>query len=333
MKSGSRERGFRTFALIAAVSGTWALVVALTGGFAVDSSLIHFSSRSPRNAGFVAALSAAIAWALAEPSRRHQWLTTTLGRAMDTVAGVFRVVGVSPRLAPGLAGAASAAILVLGLLKGTHVAGGADSYGYASQADLWARGTLRVEQPLMEELTWPLAREALAPLGYRPAVQGAAIVPVYGPGLPMVMAVFERVAGRPAVFYVVPVLGALAVWATYLMGSRLAGRVVGVAAVALLATSPAFLYQLMQPMSDVPAAAWWAFTLALLTFESPGAALLAGLSAGAAILTRANLAPLLAVIGVLLVTKLKTRRAAREAALFAVGVLPGCVAAALLNAH
>jgi hypothetical protein len=334
MHSGSRDRGFRTFAVIAAVSGTWAIAVTLTGGFAVDSSLIHFSSRSPRNASLIAALSAAIAWALAAPSRRRQWLTMTRRRAMDTAAGVLRVVdGVSPRLAPALAGAVSVAILILGLLKGTHVAGAGDSYGYASQADLWAHGTLRVEQPLMDEMKWPLAREALAPLGYRPAVQGAAIVPVYGPGLPMVMAVFARVAGRPAVFYVVPALGALAVWVTYLMGSRLAGRTVGVAAAALLATSPAFLYQLMQPMSDVPAAAWWALTLALLACQSPGAALMAGLCAGAAILTRANLAPLLAVIGAFLVAKVKTRRAAWEAALFAVGVLPGCVAAAVLNAH
>jgi hypothetical protein len=92
MKSGSRERGFRTFALIAAVSGTWALLVTLTGGFAVDSSLIHFSSRSPRNASLVAALSTSIAWALAAPSRRRQWLTTTRRRAIDAAAGVLRVV-------------------------------------------------------------------------------------------------------------------------------------------------------------------------------------------------------------------------------------------------
>jgi hypothetical protein len=334
MKSGSRERGFRTFALIAAVSGTWGLLVALTGGFAVDSAFVHFSSRSPRNASLVALLSAAIAWALAGPSRRHHWLTAARRRAMNWTAAVLRVVnGVSPRVAPGLAAAASVAVLMLGLLKGTHVAGGADSYGYASQADLWAHGTLQVDQPLMDEMTWPLAREAMAPLGYRPAIQGAAIVPVYGPGLPMVMGVFARVAGRPAVFYVVPAFGALAVWATYLMGSRLAGGAVGVAGAALLATSPAFLYQLMQPMSDVPAAAWWAFTLALLTFEAPAALLMAGLSAGAAILTRANLAPLLAVIGVALVAKATTRRGSRQAALFAVGVVPGCVAAALLNAH
>jgi len=129
------------------------------------------------------------------------------------------------------------------------------------------------------------------------------------------------------------VLGALAVWATYLMGSRLAGRAVGVAAAALLATSPAFLYQLMQPMSDVPAAAWWAATLALLMFEFPGAAFMAGLSAGAAILTRANLAPLAAVIGAFLLAGVKTRRGAREAMLFAAGALPGCAAAAVLNAH
>ena len=63
----------------------------------------------------------------------------------------------------------------------------------------------------------------------------------------MVMAVFERVAGSGAVFYVVPLLGGAAVWATYLMGAVTAGPAVGLAAAVLLATSPVFLYQLMTP--------------------------------------------------------------------------------------
>jgi hypothetical protein len=334
MNSGSRDRGVRAFVILAALSSTWAIAVSLTGGFAVDSSLIRLSSRSPRNPIIIAGLSVVIALALASPSRRRHLLITTMSRARAAAAGALRVVNrVSPRLAPVVAGGASVAIVILGLVKGTHVAGAADSYGYASQADLWANGRLRVEQPLMDEMTWPLARQALAPLGYLPAVHDAAIVPVYGPGLPMVMAVFARAAGRPAVFYVVPALGGLAVWATYLMGRRLAGRAVGVVGAVLLATSPAFLYQLVQPMSDVPAAAWWAVTLALLLFESPTAAFLAGLSAGMAILTRANLAPVLAVIGVFLVWNARTRHAARRAMLFAAGTLPGCAAAAALNAY
>jgi hypothetical protein len=333
MNNSSRDRGLRVSLTIAAFSGAWAAAVALTGGFAVDSHLIRLSSRSPRNAIIIAAISAAIAWALTPAFRRRRWLMIVRSRTVAAAEDVLSLInGVSPRVAPVLAGAASMAILTLGLLKGTHVAGAGDSYGYVSQADLWLNGTLRVEQPLMDDMKWPVARLAMAPLGYRPAVQGAAIVPVYAPGLPMVMAVFARVAGRPAVFYVVPALGGLAVWATYLMGRRLAGRAVGVVAAVLLATSPVFLYQLVQPMSDVPAAFWWALTLALLLFASPAAAFMAGLSAGAAILTRPNLALLLVVIGASLVWNARTRSAVRRAMLFAAGALPGCVAAAALNA-
>ena len=50
-------------------------------------------------------------------------------------------------------------------------------------------------------------------------------------------------------------LGGVAIWATYLMGARVAGPMVGFAAAVLLATSPVFLYQLMAPMRDVPVTA------------------------------------------------------------------------------
>jgi len=51
-------------------------------------------------------------------------------------------------LAPALLAA------ILGLFFGSHVASGADSYGYVSQADLWLRRTLIVEEPLASEAPW-----------------------------------------------------------------------------------------------------------------------------------------------------------------------------------
>ena len=175
MNNSSRDRGFRVFRTIAAFAGAWAMAVAFTGGFAVDSPFIHLSSRSPRNATIIAAVSAAIAWALTPAFRRRQWLTTTRSRTVAVFEGVLSLVnGVSPRVAPVVAGAASVTILMIGLLKGAQVAAGSDAYGYASQADLWVHGMLRVEQPLMDEMTWPVARLAMAPLGYRP---GSALAP------------------------------------------------------------------------------------------------------------------------------------------------------------
>ena len=125
-------------------------------------------------------------------------------------------------------------------------------------------------------MTWPNAAEVLAPLGYRPyrpAPHGTDIVPLYAPGLPMVMAIFKLLGGPRAVFLVVPLLGGLAIWATYLMGRGLAGPLVGASAAILLASSPPFLFEIVSPTSDVPATAWWALALGLLMVEGRAARL------------------------------------------------------------
>ena len=88
------------------------------------------------------------------------------------------------------------------------------------------------------------------------------MVPMYSPGLPMMMAVFQAVGGERAAYFVVPLTGAVAVWATFLLGRALADPLTGLIASALLLSSPPFLYMLVQPMSDIPAAAAWAAGLA-----------------------------------------------------------------------
>jgi hypothetical protein len=60
----------------------------------------------------------------------------------------------------------------LGVLRGAPVVEGADSYGYVSQARLWATGTLRVEHPLIGNLPEGIAAEVVAPLGYRLSTDG-----------------------------------------------------------------------------------------------------------------------------------------------------------------
>jgi len=84
----------------------------------------------------------------------------------------------------------------------------------------------------------------------------------------------------------------MAVFCTYLLGALLHSRTAGVVASALLATSPIFLFQIVQPMSDVPAAAWWTLAFLFACSSLPNAALAAGATAGLAVLTRPNLAPL-----------------------------------------
>jgi hypothetical protein len=206
-----------------------------------------------------------------------------------------------------------------------------------SQAEAWASGTFRFDEPLIRQFAGRVSREALVPLAYLPIGNRGAIVPMYPPGLPMLMGVFQAVGGREAVFYVVPLLGGLAVWATYLMGTRLAGTAVGLLSAVLLATSPVFLFQLTAaPMSDVAVTAWWALALALVLFDTHGAAFAAGLAVGAAVLTRPNLVPLALIPGALLAwnavrERPVSRRAIERVLLFAAGVIPGCVTVGALH--
>src|SRR5436309_1014810 len=166
-------------------------------------------------------------------------------------------------MAPGIAFAAALAAAFIGIHYGTYTAGDSDPYGYVSEADLIARGSLRVEQQFARTMPWPLPEWTFAPLGYRPAPEHGFIVPTYPAGLPIVMALFERARGPAGVFYAVPLLGALAILATWRLGAALYGEAAGIMSAALLASSPTFLLQLIQPVSDVPAAAWWALRLAL----------------------------------------------------------------------
>src|SRR5207247_2096446 len=93
-------------------------------------------------------------------------------------------------------------------------------------------------------------------------------------------------------------------------------------------------------MSDVPATAWWALSLMLvLSKQTALGALGSGLAAAMAILTRPNLVPLAAIIGIwlglcVMATRgLDRRRQATRLGLFVCGVLPGCFAVAALNQY
>ncbi len=132
----------------------------------------------------------------------------------------------------------AAAVPVVGLQYGARTAGGSDSYGYVSEARLLASGRLRLPEPLMTDESWVFGHHMLAPLGWVRAPDRQSIVPTYPPGYPLVMAAFERLLGPSAVYLVVPLLGGVAVLATYAMGLRYAGPGVGLMAAILLATSP-----------------------------------------------------------------------------------------------
>jgi hypothetical protein len=315
----------RALFLIACLLPAWAAAVALTGGMGWRAGRWNLSSHDPLRPLLIGAVVAFVYWQeFSKPHlpEDHDWLA----RWSEKLA------------APG-ALALSGAILLTGVLWGTFVAGGSDSYGYVSQADLWLKGALRVSQPWVREMPWPLADWTFAPLGYRPATVPGAIVPAYSPGLPLLMAAFKLVLGSRGPFLVVPVCGALAVWLTYLLGRDATGEArVGVLAALLMATSPAFLFQLMSPMSDVPVTAWWTLMFWLGCRPANRRPMAAGFAAGAAVLTRPNLAPLALVLpAVWLWSALRLtgvrRDAWRAVNRFAVGLAPGLLAGGAINAY
>ena len=142
----------------------------------------------------------------------------------------------------------------------------------------------------------------------------AAIVPACPTGYPLLLAAARLVGGRAAMFWVVPIFGGLAVWWTFVLGRHVAGAVTGVAAAWLLAASPTFLYQITQPMTDVPAArlvdrgAGVAHTPARTPLIG---GLRSGLLIGAALLVRPNLVPLVAVAACAVLSS--ERRSLRDA--------------------
>jgi hypothetical protein len=230
-----------------------------------------------------------------------------------------------------------AAVVAAGLHWGTFAVGGSDSYCYVHQAQGWSTGRLQVVEPLALEAPWPDAPLTFAPAGHvpSPTVPGAA-VPICPTGLSIAMAPFQYVGAafrRPdMIFLVVPLFGALLIWSVYVLGSRFAPRV-GLASALLVACSPAFLFQLMQPMSDVPAAALWVLAAACATGSGRRAPLLAGLVTSAAILVRPNLLPLGLTLGLFILARSErtTRERLRDATMFAAASAPGCIAVAIIQ--
>lgn len=226
--------------------------------------------------------------------------------------------------ARGARAIALTSIIIAGFF-GIRAAGGADAFGYVSQAQLWMEGRLIAPEPLT--LGSDLGA-AVAPLGYTLAMTPDAIVPTYPPGLPLLMASAQRLAGRQAVYIVVPLLGGLTVWMTYLIGLRMGDARAGVMAALLVAFSPLFLFHTLEPMSDVPATAWWTAAWAMSLAPGLWSAFGAGVATAAAIITRPNLAALAVVLAAVVAARPPRLR---RAILFAAPMAAGCLVVGAFN--
>ena len=235
----------------------------------------------------------------------------------------------------GLLTALSAAIALttFAVVRGTWAVGGSDSSCYALMAQAMASGRLQPTSALAVEAPWPDAARTLAPGGFIPSpVQPDAASPICAPGFSVLMAPLAAAFGPDAIFWVIPISAALLVYAAFVIAREFAGPMAGATAAILTATSPIVLYQVVQPMNDVLAAALWLAALALLIAKPAGwwPPLLSGMLIGLAIMVRPNLAPVAVVIaaGPWL---LQRTDAVRALALIVVAALPGIAVMFWLN--
>ena len=185
----------------------------------------------------------------------------------------------------------------------TRSAAGADASGYISESAMLASGRLfQVDE--LSELARGHDPYVTSPLGWQPSASEGRQSPTYPPGLPLLMAIPHAIAGVTGASAVVIVAAAVAVLATALVASQLGNSIAAVIAAMLLACSPIFIHQSIQPMSDVPVTAAWMMCWLLAARRGgsldPPATIMAGIACAMAVLIRPNLAPL-AIVPLLLV--------------------------------
>jgi hypothetical protein len=297
----------------------WAVLVFVTGGVDWSTPSFRLSSRDPFRP-VVAAVVFLIAY----------WFF-----ARDVLGALATRLELGARRhARFISLALALGTFIVGCRWGTDVAAGSDSYGYLSQADLWRAGHLKIDQSAFQP--WPYDEWTLTPLGYRPGSDRNTIVPTYPPGLPLLVAASEAVIGPRGRSVLVPFFGALTVWLTFFLGTLLVDEIVGLLACLLMAVSPAFLYHIMWPMSDVPATAAWALALAFALLRRPW---LSGTLVGAALAIRPNLLLLTVGVGLIAMSRFSTTSREERAlvferkslGLFVLGIVPAAVGVALFN--
>jgi hypothetical protein len=305
----------------AALTALWAAVTFLTGGFILRVGPIALSAHDP-----IRPLLAAIV------------LVATARACLprDEFARLVRVAsGSGDATAARVAVAASLAVLIASIAWNTRASGGSDSSCYLLQADAFVRGELLLRDPLAEAAPFPNAGALFAPTGFIASpVDPRAAVPICAPGLALLMALTSVAAGRQHVFLVVPILAACAVWLTFVLGRRSDSALTGAAASMLLACSPIFLYQAVQPMSDVPAVTLWLGALVACARRTIWGDLLGGACAGLMVVTRPNLALLVGAL-VLLIAFAEGAPRWRDVAIrlvrFSLGAAPLLIALAWIN--
>ena len=313
----TRFRGATIF-LLASIVAAFAAYVALTGGIDTRVAGIPVRSRSWERPAMLAAILTAVSLY----TGRREVLAWIRHAGRQLVPAARSVI-------PSLPVAAAIGAGTVALAFGAFVAGGADSYGYVSQAELLAHARLTDSLPRSRAFTWPDVPYTLAPLGYRVGTTRHTIAPTYPPGFPLLMAPLAAIHPRGA-FLIVPLCAAAAVWLCFRLGRELGEPLGGALSALLLAVSPTFLYQAVQPMSDVPVTAFWLGALLLARQPRPSSAAAAGVVTSLAILIRPNLAPL-ALFAIAAAATVSNPVDLRRALRCSVAILPGLMILAAIQ--
>jgi hypothetical protein len=323
----------RRITLAAGVAAAlWGFLILLAHGGQVQFLGLKLSSRHPL----------LLFWGGVALLGVHAWLSKPAFAALKGPRDTYLVASRLASLSAAQASLATAVVAILAGAASVHwgstVVGGADSYGYLSQAGLWQQGELLIHGDVIRQSPWPLAFETWAPLGYRPAAGRInAVAPLYPPGLPLMMALFQRLFGYCGAFFIVPISAASAVALTFVLGLRVFPRPAPALWAALLvAASPVFLFQSMNPMTDVPVVAAWTLVLVLAVADWP---LAAGVAMAIALSIRPNL--VLVAGAVLVWTALTDWRVWRSSIghvptrtlRLAIGVAPAIIGIAWFNTY
>jgi hypothetical protein len=263
---------------IAAVLAAVAVILAVSGGFRITVGGLRLSARSPLLVVVLAFVNFTI-WL--RQARRANAVETDLDAIWKALHRPSTFI-----VATALIGG------IVSFTYATRSASGADASGYVSEAALLMSGELFHDDQL-KDVARGQDPYLTTPLGWRPAPVEGRQSPTYAPGLPMLMAIPHAVAGINGASFTVIASAVVAIIATGSIATHLGGAIAGILAAVLIAFTPVFMYQSIQPMSDVPVTAAWMVCFALLCGRaSRSSSLLAGIACAIAVLIRPNLAPL-----------------------------------------
>lgn len=161
------ERWGRRLLAAALLLLSWAGFLAASGGFLIDIGVLRISSRNPTRVAAAGILLALVAWRLAYREQVRRAALAVPGLLTRTE---LRFAAMAPRfahLSRYFAWTSALALLVLAILYGSRVAGGADAFGYLSEAALLGEGRLGVDQSFAAALPWPNAAGSFVPIAYR----------------------------------------------------------------------------------------------------------------------------------------------------------------------